>query len=91
MLVSCTAHNVVFLVPAALGLLLAFRRRRARAMLLACHVWSLLITSILYFGDTRYRAPYDGILILLAMAIYIDTFGLLRRALDFVGARLVRA
>jgi 4-amino-4-deoxy-L-arabinose transferase-like glycosyltransferase len=90
MFVSCNAYNAAFLVPSALGLLLAFRRRRARSMLLACHGWSLVITSMLYFGDTRYRAPYDGLLIVLAMAIYIEAGGLLLRALERVRARLAR-
>ena len=82
--IACATHNVLFLLPSALALLLAFRRRRARAMLLACHVWSLVITSMLYFGDTRYRAPYDGVLIVLAMALYIEAGGLLLRVADRV-------
>src|SRR5262249_9163467 len=80
--VSCASHNVAFLVPAVAAVLLALRRRRARSMLLACYVWSLVIASMLYFGDTRYRAPYDGLIIVLAMATYIDVGGLALRLAD---------
>ncbi len=82
MAISLAAHNAAILPAAALGMLLAFRRRRARAMLLALQVWSLIVTSMLYFGDTRYRAPYDGLLILLAMATYLDVLRLPRLAWD---------
>jgi Dolichyl-phosphate-mannose-protein mannosyltransferase len=82
MAISQVAHNVVVLPAAAVALLLAFRRRRARAMVLALQVWSLFVTSMLYFGDTRYRAPYDGVLIVLAAATYLDVRRLPRRAWD---------
>ena len=57
---------------------LAFQRRRARSMLLALHVFSVVVMSMLYFGDTRYRAPYDGIIIILAMQLYVEALVLLR-------------
>jgi hypothetical protein len=77
--VACALHSAVILPPAALALLLAFRKRRARSMLLALHVWSLVLTSMLYFGDTRYRAPYDGILVVLAVVMYGEIFAAVRR------------
>jgi hypothetical protein len=80
--ISCALHNALFLVPAAAALLLGFRRRRARSMLLGLHVWSLVLTAMLYFGDTRYRAPYDGLLIVLAMQGYVEIAALLRRGVD---------
>ena len=49
---------------------LAFRRRHARRMLLALHVFGLFLVAVVYFGDTRLRAPYDGILVTLAVVTY---------------------
>lgn len=77
--IFCVAHAVLILPPAALALLLAFRRRRARSMLLALHVWSLVLTSMLYFGDTRYRAPYDGLLTILGVGMMVEIGGWVRR------------
>jgi len=76
--IACGFHSAVILPPAAAALLLAFRKRRARSMLLALHVWSLVLTSMLYFGDTRYRAPYDGVLIVLAVVMYGQIFAGIR-------------
>lgn len=46
------------------------RRTVATHGLLALHVLAIIITAAIYFGDTRLRAPYDPILILLAIEIY---------------------
>ena len=62
---------------------LAFTRRRARDGLLAMHLWAVMLVAILYFGDTRLRAPYDGVLIILA-------FDLLSRTGKWIGARTAR-
>jgi hypothetical protein len=88
--ISCALHNAVFLVPAAAALLLGFRRRRARSMLLGLHVFSLVVTAMLYFGDTRYRVPYDGLLIVLAMQTYVEIAALLRRGVDRVRSSWIR-
>jgi hypothetical protein len=80
--VSSALHNALVLGPAAVALVLAFRRRRARSMLLALHVFSVVLTAMLYFGDTRYRTPYDGILVVLAMQTYVELWALQRRARD---------
>ena len=48
-------------------------------MLLAVHVWALLVVAMVYFGDTRLRAPYDGILITLAAVTYASIPGAIRR------------
>ncbi len=82
--IAGAAHNVAVLPGAALALLLAFRPRRGRALLLAVQVWSVVLTAMIYFGDTRYRAPYDGLLIVLAMGAYLDVLRLPRRAWDRV-------
>jgi hypothetical protein len=64
------AHNILVLPAALAATLLALRRRHARTLLLALHVYALVIVAMLYFGDTRLRAPYDGVLITLAVATY---------------------
>lgn len=90
MMSSLAAHNTFILPGAAVALLLSLRRRRARALLVAIQVWSLIFTSMLYFGDTRYRAPYDGLLILLAMTTYLDVLSLPQRLRDRLHERLAR-
>jgi hypothetical protein len=77
--IFCVTHSIVILPPAALAMIGAFRRRRARTMLLALQVWSVIVTSMLYFGDTRYRAPYDGVLTVLAVATIPFVWRALRR------------
>jgi hypothetical protein len=91
MTVWCVAHSAVIMPPAALAMILAFRRRRSRSMLLALHVWALVVTSMLYFGDTRYRAPYDGILTILAVVMVLEIVRWTRRLRDRLrGWRLAR-
>ena len=60
--VAQALHNLLVLPAALAAMALAFRRRRARAMLLALHVFALMAVAMIYFGDTRLRVPYDGIL-----------------------------
>jgi hypothetical protein len=86
MTVWCVAHSIVIMPPAVLAMILAFRRRRSRSMLLALHVWALFVTSMLYFGDTRYRAPYDGILTILAVMMVPEIAAWLRRRVEGVRA-----
>jgi hypothetical protein len=73
------AHDVLVLPGAAAAVALALHRRRARWMLLALHVLALIGVAVIYFGDTRLRAPYDGILITLAAAAYATALGELRK------------
>lgn len=83
--IASGAHNLVILPPAALALVLAFRRRRARDMALALHVWALVVMAVAYFGDTRYRAPYDGVLIVLAASRLAPFVGwVMRRVRDVI-------
>jgi hypothetical protein len=63
-------HNALVLPGAIVGLALAFTRRRARWMLLGLHVFALAGVAMAYFGDTRLRAPYDGLLVILAVCGY---------------------
>jgi 4-amino-4-deoxy-L-arabinose transferase-like glycosyltransferase len=65
------ALDQVLVLPAALvAMIFAFRRRHARQMLLALHVWGLFLVAVVYFGDTRLRAPYDGMLVILAVVTW---------------------
>jgi hypothetical protein len=69
---ACAAHNIAFGWAIAAALLLSFQRRRARWGLLSLHVLSVVITAIVFFGDTRYRAPYDGVIMILALQVYVE-------------------
>jgi hypothetical protein len=87
MAIAGVAHTALLLPPAALAMFLAFRRRRARTMLLALHVWALVAMAMLYFGDTRYRAPYDGVIIVLAIDTYVIAFRGVRTGIRWLRAK----
>jgi hypothetical protein len=71
--------SLPLVVPALVyGFLRSLARRRARELLVAMHLWALVGTAIVYFGDTRYRAPYDGIVFLLVLPVYADFWRVLR-------------
>jgi hypothetical protein len=72
-------HDIAVLPAAMAAVAGAFRRRRARTMLLALHLLALMGVAMIYFGDTRLRAPYDGILIVLAATTYAAVPRELRR------------
>lgn len=63
-------HMIAFLPPLAVALGLGLRRRFARQGLLGMQIFALMAVSVLYFGDTRFRTPYDPIIIVLAMDVY---------------------
>lgn len=63
-------HMVAFLPPLLVALGLGMRRRFARHGLLTMQIFGLMVVSVLYFGDTRFRTPYDPIIIVLAMDAY---------------------
>ena len=78
---ASTLHNV-FILPAALvAMALSLRRRNARVLLVSLHIYGLLVVAMLYFGDPRLRAPYDGMLVLLAVMTYASAYRMLRRRL----------
>lgn len=52
---------------ATIACVLAFLRRRARDGLLTMHLFAMNLVGILYFGDTRLRTPYDGLMIILGL------------------------
>ncbi|APR75503.1 Hypothetical protein A7982_00849 [Minicystis rosea] len=77
--IAGTLHEI-FVLPAALvTLVLAVRRRHARVMLLGLHVAALLAVAVVFFGDTRLRVPYDGILVVLATMTYASAWRVMRR------------
>ncbi|APR85808.1 Hypothetical protein A7982_11157 [Minicystis rosea] len=76
---SLVGHAIVVLPAALVAMALAFRPRRARAMLLALHIFALMAVAAVYFGDTRLRAPYDGILVILAALTYASAYRWARR------------
>jgi ABC-type glycerol-3-phosphate transport system permease component len=70
MAVATFLHTLLFAAPLAFALVRALRRDRARELLFALHVFSLLAVAMVAFGDARFRAPYDGIVITLAVGVY---------------------
>lgn len=76
---SAILHGILILPPAALAIFLAFRRRAARTLLLALHPLAMVATAMIYFGDARFRVPYDGLLILLAAEFLVSALAWLRR------------
>ncbi|WP_437485220.1 glycosyltransferase family 39 protein [Sorangium sp. So ce1014] len=64
-------------LPLVVAAALGFRRRFVRHGLLVMFIVSLFVVAMLYFGDTRFRVPYDSILIVLA----VDVCGCLGRRL----------
>jgi hypothetical protein len=67
MLAAIAIHNVVFLPPTIVMLIAAFRRGFSRHALLVSQIAALLLIAMIYFGDVRYRVPYDGLMIVLGL------------------------
>ena len=64
-------YSAVVVLPVLLMAFTCFLRRTvARHGVLALHIWALIVTAAIYFGDTRMRAPYDPMLLLLAIEAY---------------------
>lgn len=81
MAVSAVLHSLLILPPAALAVVLSFRfrRRAARRLLLAVHPLAMIAVAVIYFGDARFRVPYDGLLIVLAAELLVAAVTWLRR------------
>ncbi|MBW2456591.1 MAG: hypothetical protein JRI68_18885 [Deltaproteobacteria bacterium] len=60
-------HLVLLFVPLWITLFAGLGKGRAREGLLGLYVWSLVLLAMLFFGSGRIRAPYDGIIIALAI------------------------
>ncbi|MCA9657288.1 MAG: phospholipid carrier-dependent glycosyltransferase [Myxococcales bacterium] len=64
-------HLYWLTLPTLLGMMTIFRRKTAgRHGILAIHIWALIITAALFFGDARLRCPYDPFIIILALEVY---------------------
>jgi len=65
-------YTAFIAIPALLALFTCFIKRTVtRHGILAVHVWAIIVTAAIYFGDTRMRAPYDPMLVLLALETYV--------------------
>ncbi len=61
----------VLAVPALLALLAVFLPRRYLALgLLSLHLWALTLIGIFYIGGMRFRAPYDPVIVVMALEAY---------------------
>ncbi len=78
MQISLGLHGALVLPAALAAMIAAFARRHARQMLLALHAWGLFAVAVIYFGDTRLRIPYDGLLVTLAVITYAGGVRMLR-------------
>ncbi len=81
MALAQSVHNVLILPAALAAMALAFGKRHARAMLLALHVLALFGLAVFYFGETRLRVPYDGLLVTLAATTYAGALSAVRARL----------
>lgn len=62
-----------FLIPATIAAVaLAFRRRTARFGFVAMHLLAMCGIAALYFGDTRLRVPYDGLMISAGVCVLLE-------------------
>ncbi len=52
---------------ALVGIVTLVRRRNLGLELAAIHIATMLYAAIFYFGEVRYRVPYDGICLMLAL------------------------
>lgn len=69
-------HTTFIAIPAMLTIFTCFWRRTCqRHGLLAIHLWAILVTAAIYFGDTRLRTPYDPMILLLAFECYLFVGG----------------
>ena len=69
--ISCRIASMVILPGLLLAMATAIARRRDREILVALHFLAVTGTAMAYFGDMRWRAPYDGIFIVLSFGAYI--------------------
>jgi hypothetical protein len=82
MKLASLGHNVLILPAAVPAMLVAFQRRRARWMIVTIPVLSVVALAVVYFGDTRFRVPYDGLLVVLAALSYQELGLRVRRAIE---------
>jgi K+-sensing histidine kinase KdpD len=70
-------YTTFIAIPAMLTVFTCFWKRTCQTHgILALHIWAILITAAIYFGDTRLRTPYDPMILLLAFECYLFVGGL---------------
>lgn len=77
-----TAHQYTLAIPALFSLLLLGfpGQRGAKRGLVAVNLVALLSLAAIFFGGTRHRAPYDYIILMLALEVYCIVAFLIVRA-----------
>lgn len=73
------AVRYVVLPLAVIGAILV--KKRAPAIIVLAHLATLIVLSMFFFPEARYRAPYDPFLVLLAMVALHRLWALARRRL----------
>jgi len=69
-------HLYYLTLPMLLGMMTIFSRKTAaRHGLLAIHLWAVLLTAAIFFGDARLRCPYDPFIVVLAFEVYASVAG----------------
>jgi hypothetical protein len=76
----------LFAIPALFALITIARpRSHPRLALVSLHAVAVVVLAVLYFGDVRFRAPYDPIIMLMALEVHAIVLAWLLR-----GARRLR-
>jgi hypothetical protein len=69
-------HTTLIAIPAMLTIFTCFWKKTCqRHGILAVHLWAIMVTAAIYFGDTRLRTPYDPMIVLLALECYLFVGG----------------
>lgn len=74
-------HNTLFAIPSLLaaGKILRRPRGRTRLALIALNFIGVLVVAMLVMGGPRFRAPYDPLIIILALAFWHGAWSWLER------------
>lgn len=75
MLAAVILHNIFLMPPFIVMFFASWRRRFSRHALLTTQIAALVLIAVVYFGDVRYRAPYDALIIVLALDGWRHIFG----------------
>ena len=66
--------GITILPFAVIAAFLSFTRRRARDAVLVTHIWGTVVVSMIYFGETRLRTPYDFLFLILGVDLLSRLF-----------------
>lgn len=75
MLAAVILHNIFLMPPFLVMLWASFRRRFSRHALVNTQIVALVFIAVMYFGDVRYRSPYDALIIVFALDGWRRIFG----------------